>query len=256
MQLSHAQNMSMSAGLELEQRLEFLNQAQEIERAMLENWYHERAELALGNMEEMVALNANYNEQVLQMAEMHSSQQMALDSAMLDHKKQTTQQYLQAAATISSSMALLFGENKKVAYANILVQGAVAQMNALSLQPYLPVGLAASIQAGAATVAAIQQVSSANAKNRGGVIEGSDQIYRVNEGGRQEGIINNQGLNAIGGESGLNALNNGRIDQFISNFSSLNTGPQTVINVNGGVVSQEWFDNEMVPMIERKVAFR
>ncbi|MCP4986221.1 MAG: hypothetical protein GY928_09195 [Colwellia sp.] len=140
--------------------------------------------------------------------------------------------------------------------ADIAFSGYMAQVRAMQLLPNIPLAATASIMAATATGAATAGVMGVKGFTHGGMPDGQNQLVRINEGYRQEGILSNQGLNAIGGEAGLNALNSGNYEKMAQNVSNFNAGNTINLNVSGGLVDQAFAEDQLIPLLERTMELR
>lgn len=196
-------------------------------------------------------IEARHLEQMTSLKEKHTEEAIQLADAEARARHQLATDYVSAGANMTEAMSIMFKENKALARASVLMQGAVAVMNALTVQPFF-LGISMAALAGAQTLDALRQVDSARAFAMGGVVSGADQFIRVNEGGQQESILNPMATKMLGRE-GVDFLNNGRVDKLMESVG--NSQPSININVNG-VLSQEVYDNEIRPMMERDAVLR
>ena len=146
-------------------------------------------------------------------------------------------------------MGILFGKNKMMASAMVTIQGAQAVINAMATTPW-PLNLSTAVLIGAQTASSLKQINSTKAFALGGVVGGGEQMIRVNEQGT-ESVLNASATRSLGRET-IDLINNGRAD-MLSNVG--NSSPQININVNG-VLSQEVYEREIKPHMQREMAYR
>ena len=247
---------SQDYSLETAQREEAMVNAHAMELENLKTWYTEKQELARNNAEELQSLDDLYRakELVLETDQNHAmkslnDEQIANERRLYDEKANLASAALTAARVAS-------GDNKVLALADIAFSGYMAQVRAMQLLPNIPLAATASILAATTTASATAGVMGVKGFTNGGMVDGQNTLVRVNEGYRQEGILSNQGLNTVGGEAGLNALNSGNLDRMVSNVSNFNTSPTLNLSINGGMVNEEFVNDQLVPLLRKEMDFR
>lgn len=188
----------------------------------------------------------------MRMAEIAEKEKKAIEKAEQAKRTAYAQTFSMYASTISNTIGMmseLFGKNKLLSSAMVVVQGAQAVVNALATAPF-PLNLSIAGLVSAQVATQLKTINSAKAFALGGVVPGGEQYIRVNEQG-QEAVLNASATRSLGRDT-IDLLNNGRQDLI---GREMNQGSSIQINVNG-VLSRDVYENEIKPLMAEDMAYR
>ena len=196
-------------------------------------------------------------EQYLKMYEMHKAEEDAIDKEIHEKKMQRiqnlTDKELEAASKGMEFAKKMLESSKedgdayRLAYKTVAISEASinAAQSILRTMAGVPYPFNIPLAAAQAVAAAVHVNKIKNAYT-GGMIPGSNTLIMANEQGR-EAILNPMAVRAIGGEAGVNALNQGVHNYSYDNSSSSNN----TIVINTAVMTQKTFRDEIEPVLKR-----
>jgi hypothetical protein len=138
---------------------------------------------------------------------------------------------------------------KTVAISEALMNATQSILRTMAGTPYpfnIPL---VAVQAAAAAI----KVNEIKNMYRGGMIPGINTLVMANEQGR-EAILNPMAVRAIGGEAGVNALNQGAYTN--NSYSYDNRQSSSQINIYSTVISKKTLDDEIIPALELRERMR
>jgi len=234
--------------------IEALHEAQLLYAENEEQIYQEQAnrmlEMEMQYQEQCQAIKNEY-------AEMNAQRRQKEDEAvkaMAEQRKREEEElrdlkFQSAAASMSTIAQLTEGHKnyatlyKTTAMSEAIINAIQSVLKTMAGTPFpfnIPL---ASAQAAAAAVQ-VQKIA-ATKMYRGGIIPGMNTLIMANEQGR-EAILNPMAVRAIGGEVGVNALNNGTYNNY-----SYNNSRSSNIVIKTSIMTQKTYRDEIEPVLRR-----
>jgi hypothetical protein len=234
------QDLINDSTIDAQERLNLLAISHDVELMQLESWYAKQRELYAGHEEQMnqIKVLATLREQEID--KKRADAEKKISNELITQKQRETQDKLSAASNALSGLSGLFGKNKALSKGEALISGLVAQMNAARIQPYLPVGLGASIKAGAETIKTVRTIDNVKAA-AGAYISRPTSVF-MGEGGAPEAVLNPRATRAIGGREAVESLNRG---------GSVGGGTVVNINITASILDESFVNMTLIPAIER-----
>ncbi|MDR2581456.1 MAG: hypothetical protein LBC85_10760 [Fibromonadaceae bacterium] len=217
------------------------------------------------NMEELYDLQVEYGEKelelteerqnhLLEMLKWYKTAGVLINQMLLDEEVQQMEKHAKnIAASLGTTTKMLEKSAadyvifyKTVAISEATINAALSVLKTMTSVPYpLNIPLAAAQSAAAAIQVNEIKNRKITKKYRGGMIPGMNTLIMANEQGR-EAILNPMAVRAIGGESGVNALNHGTYNTYNNSQSSNST-----IVINTAVMTQKAYRDEIEPVLKR-----